>query len=47
MVPEFDDLAWLAFENDHHAAPNLSCRNCHNTGVSVDRGNALCELQSA
>src|SRR5687767_15715292 len=45
MVPEFDDLAGLAFENDHHAASNLSCRNCHKTEVSRSEEHTS-ELQS-
>ncbi len=41
VVAEFDDLARLAFENDHHAASNLSCRNSHKTEVSIiDKGRA-------
>ena len=29
MMSEVKDFARLAFENDNHTAPNLSCRNCH------------------
>src|SRR5437870_9354944 len=33
-MPEIYDLAGGAFEYDDHAAPNLSCRNCHD-GISI------------
>jgi hypothetical protein len=35
VVAKFDDLAGLAFENDHHAATYLGCRNSHITEFSV------------
>jgi hypothetical protein len=35
VVAEVDDLAGLAFENDHHAASYLRCRNSHIIEFSV------------